>query len=72
MMDTNKQKNPLKNIYFNLKKIFYTNGNKQNNKQNNTPNNTQDNKQNTKLNNTQNLYNKKIEILEYILNPYMV
>ena len=68
MMDTNKQKNPLKNIYFNLKKIFYTNCNKQNN----TQNNTQDNKQNIKKNNTQNLYNKKIEILEYILNPYMV
>ena len=63
-MDTNKQKNPLKNIYFNLKKIFYTNSNKKNN--------TPDNKQNTKLNNTQNLYNKKMEILEYILNPYMV
>ena len=64
MMDTNKQKNPLKNIYFNLKKIFYINSNKKNN--------TPDNKQNTKLNNTQNLYNKKMEILEYILNPYMV
>ena len=51
-MGPDKQKKSLKNIYFNLKKIFYTNRNKQ------------DNKQNT--------YNKKIEILEYILNPYMI
>mgnify|MGYP001220438879 CR=1 FL=1 len=49
-MGTDKQKNPLKNIYFNLKKIFYTNYNKQDSNSN----------------------KQKIEILEYILNPYMV
>jgi hypothetical protein len=48
-----KPKNRLKNIYFNLKKIFYTNSNKQNS-------------------NKQNSNKQKIEILEYILNPYMI
>ena len=57
IMDTDKQKNPLKNIYFNLKKIFYTNCNKQD---------SNFNKQDSNSN------KKKIEILEYILNPYMI
>ena len=49
-----KPKNRLKNIYFNLKKIFYTNSNSNSNKQNSNSN------------------KQKIEILEYILNTYMI